>query len=159
MIQRVKHFAEAAERFCAWAEGGSSSPENEAVVALQHLSSLYQQALNLPTLSGDEDPGEVTHEEWTNVHRRLGSLPFSYYSQCSNPSDLSTDAPGVADLADDLADIWRDLKRGLSLFHAGHIEAAGQEWRQSFWQHWGHHAAGGLYALHSWFAERQQGAL
>ena len=63
----------------------------------------------------------------------------------------------VADLADDLADVWRDVKRGLSLFNAGHVEAACWEWRQGFLATLGYHAAGGIYALHTWLAERSQG--
>lgn len=157
MTKQIHQFAEVAEAFCGWAEGSASSPENEALSALQHLSSLYQQALSLPTLFGEEEPSEVSHDAWAQIYARFGTLPFNYYSQCFNRSDPSAEAPVVADLADDLADVWRDVKRGLSLFSAGHVEAACWEWRQGFWQHWGHHAAGGIYALHTWLAERSQG--
>ena len=126
--------------------------------ALHLLSKLYQQALLLPSMFGEEKPDEVTHGAWKIVYARFDSLPFNYYMQCSRPHNVPDDLPGVADLADDLADIWRDLKRGLSLYNAGHIPAACWEWQQGFWQHWGNHAAGGIYALHSWLAEHQQGA-
>jgi|SRR5690606_17351564 len=157
MTQQVQQFAEAAEQFCAWAESNPSSPETEAVAALQHLSGLYKLALELPPMFGEEEPSELTHEAWTQVYQRFGSLPFNYYSQCFDPSELSTDAV-TADLADDLADIWRDLKRGLSLYEAGHTAAAAWDWRQNFWQHWGHHAAGGIYALHMWHSQHGSGA-
>jgi hypothetical protein len=153
MSQQVQQFAEAANQFCSWAERSPQSPETEATTAVQLLSSLYQRALTLPDTFGEEEPGEVADSEWTSIYRRFGSLPFNYYSQRFNPLDIQSESHEVADLADDLADIWRDLRRGLSLFNAGHVAAAGWEWRQSFWQHWGHHAAGGIYALHCWLSE------
>lgn len=154
MTQQVQKFADAARQFCAWAEPKHFPPEAEALVTLQHLSSLYKLALELPALFGEEEPLEVTHEAWTQVYQRFGALPFTYYSQCFDPNEPPTEAV-TADLADDLADIWRDLKRGLSLYEAGHIGAAAWEWRQSFWQHWGHHAAGGIYALHMWHSQHE----
>lgn len=148
----MRQFAHTAKRFCAWAEGAVASPEDEAQLALEHLSSLYQQALRLPVIFSDEDPTEKDDTAWSKVYSRFGSLPFNDYAQCFDPAELSTGA-GTADIADDLADIWRDLKQGLSLFDAGYIDAAATEWRQSFWQHWGRHAAGGIYALHSWCSQ------
>jgi hypothetical protein len=157
MTQQIQQFAEAAEQFCAWAEASPSAPEAEATAALQFLSNLYRYALDLPPLFGEEEPGEVTHGAWEQVYQRFGALPFNYYAQCFDPSDLPTEAV-TADLADDLADIWCDLKRGLFLYHAGHVPAAVWEWRQNFWQHWGHHAAGGIYALHAWHTQHGSGA-
>jgi hypothetical protein len=156
MTQQVQQFAEAARKFCAWAEGSPASADSEPLITLQHLSNLYQLALSLPEVFGDEEAIEVTHDAWTQIYERFGSLPFNYYSQCLSPADVSMETPAVADLADDLADTWRDLKRGLSLFQSGHVDAAVWEWRQGFWQHWGDHAAGGIYALHSWLTEHRQ---
>jgi len=156
--QVVQQFADAAEQFCAWAEGPPQPSESDAMLALQLLSNLYQQALHLPSLFGEQEPDEVTHDAWKIVYHRFGSLPFNYYMQCTDPSNVPGELPGVADLADDLADIWRDLKRGLLLHKAGHASAACWEWRQGFWQHWGNHASGGIYALHNWHARHQQSA-
>ncbi len=156
--QSVEQFAKTAEQFCVWAEGAPLSQDVEATFALRILSNLYNQALGLPSESGEEEPVEVTHNEWMAIFKRFGSLPFNYYSQCSSPHNVPDNSPGVADLADDLADTWRDLKRGLSLFNNGHVSAACQEWRQSFWQHWGNHSAGAIYALHSWLSEGRQSA-
>ncbi|MCL1635480.1 DUF5063 domain-containing protein [Luteimonas sp. SX5] len=158
MSSQVQHFAEAANQFCSWAEHAPQSPEAEAGTALRLLSSLYQQALTLPDTFAEGEPAETTDEEWKSIYRRFGALPFNYYSQRFDPMDVQNDALELGDLADDLADTWRDLRRGLSLFKSGHVAAAGWEWRQSFWQHWGHHAAGGIYALHCWLAEHSQGA-
>jgi uncharacterized protein DUF5063 len=59
----------------------------------------------------------------------------------------------VADVADDLADTYRDLWSGLVLYRLGRPEAAAWEWSFSFRAHWGHHVAGARYALHAWFVE------
>jgi hypothetical protein len=156
MVQHARHFAEAAAEFCAWAEGVPSSAHADSSLALQHLSKLYQLALSLPDEFGDEEPGEIAQNTWESIYKRFGSLPFNYYAQCFTPTEISSEPPVVADLADDLADIWRDLKRGLSLYQSGHMGAAIWEWRQGFWQHWGHYAASAIYALHSWVAENPQ---
>ena len=158
MTARIQLFAETAGKFCTWAEGAPQSPEREAMFALHLLSDLYQQGLQLPPIFGDEEPFEVPLEDWSRIYKRFGALPFNYYMQCASPQNVPDDVPGVADLADDLADIWRDLKRGLGLFNAGYVSAACWEWRQSFWQHWGNHAAGGIFTLHNWLSQHSQGA-
>jgi Domain of unknown function (DUF5063) len=158
MTSQIQQFAETATKFCAWAEGLPQSPKSEAMVALQLLSELYQQGLELAPVFGDEETSRVSHEDWSQIHKRFSALPFNYYMQCASPQNVPDDVPGVADLADDLADIWRDLKSGLAFFNAGHIQAAGWEWRQSFWQNWGHHAAGGIFALHHWVSQHSQDA-
>lgn len=152
MNSDVKAFAEVAEKFCTWAEGEPMSPQKEAIYALQLLAELYQQGLQLPKIFGDEESAEISHEDWSKVYKRFGALPFNYYMQCLEPQNVPDDLPGVADLADDLADIWRDLKRGLDLFNSGFVPAAVWDWRQSFWTHWGRHATGSLFALHNWLS-------
>lgn len=159
MTSPIEQFAKAAAEFCAWAEDKPGAPEDEARLAHQHLSSLYQLALQLPPQFGDEQSPEISSDAWQSVYRRFGALPFNYYAQFFDPQVVPPEDAGIADLADDLADIWRDLKKGLVLFNAGHVPAAAWEWRQGFWQHWGHHAVGGLYALHCWFAEHPKSAV
>ena len=151
MTQQVQQFAEAAELFCAWVESSPSAANVEAETALKHLSTLYRFALELPEGLGEEEPGDIPYEAWFAVYQRFAALPFNYYAQCFDPFEIPAEAV-TADLADDLADTWRDLKRGLLLFKAGHVDSAVWEWRESFWQHWGQHAAGGIYALHAWYS-------
>jgi hypothetical protein len=57
--------------------------------------------------------------------------------------------PVVASLADDIADIYRDLKKGFALLDAGGSrDRAVWEWRHGFEHHWGRHAAHALYAVY-----------
>ena len=153
MTQQVEQFAALAGEFCAWAESAGSAPEVEAATALRLLARLYGQALELPATFGEEEPDEVADEAWKQVYRRFGALPFNYYAQCFDPGELPGEA-SLADLADDLADIWRDRKEGLSLYAAGHLDSAAWAWRWGFWHHWGLHAAGAIYALHFWQSQQ-----
>lgn len=117
---------------------------------------LYTQAHLLPDVDEDGEAAEISDDEWTKVFKRFRALPFNYYGEVFNPLIVPAEEPVVADLADDLADIWRDLKPGLQLFEAGHHSAAAWHWRFLFKIHWGHHAIGALYALHYWFAENSE---
>ena len=151
--EHIERFAELARGYCSWAERESASSETEVEMAINYLAQLVATALELPHLFGDEEPKEIDGGEWERVYKRFGSLPFNYYSQVFNPLPLPPDEPVVGDLADDLADIWRDLKKGLVLYDAGRIQAAVWEWRNGFNSHWGRHAAGAFFALHCWRTE------
>lgn len=156
MSPAIERFAETARRFCAWAEGAPQTPATEANTALRLLYELQERALQLPEgiVQGDsEDPSD---EAWKTMFRRFGALPFNYYVQQTDPFALGPDGHEVGDLADDLADIWRDLKGGLSLFDAGFKDAAASHWWQFFWIHWGRHAASCLYPLQYWIAEHRE---
>jgi hypothetical protein len=50
-------------------------------------------------------------------------------------------------LADDLADIYRDLAEGLSNAEQGHMEDACFDWAQSYQSHWARHAVNALGAI------------
>jgi len=52
-------------------------------------------------------------------------------------------------VADDLADIWRDLRTGLNAMATeSRWEDVGWEWRFGLQTHWGKHAVDALAALH-----------
>lgn len=133
----TQNFATAARIFCSWVESPPGEPSSEVVVALRHLMRLYRAALELPERFEDFDAPRVSDEEWKVVFRRFGSLPFNYYAECFDPLTVPCEEPVVSDLADDLADIWRDIKAGLVLYETGHPDAAVWEWKQHFQFHWG----------------------
>lgn len=76
-----------------------------------------------------------------------------YYNAIVNPLVEPPETPVVMDLADDIADIYRDLSEGLALFDNGHTAAAQWELAFSFHGHWGRHAASAISALHCWHAD------
>jgi hypothetical protein len=93
------------------------------------------------------------------VYERFGGLPFNYYSECFDPLIVpAAEEPVVADLADDLADIWRDVKGGLMLWHDDESDAAAWHWRFHFESHWGLHASSAMYALQTWFSRHSGGS-
>ncbi|HWW62252.1 MAG TPA: DUF5063 domain-containing protein, partial [Thermoanaerobaculia bacterium] len=117
------------------------------------VTELFRRAIELPPVdewSGDLP--EIADDEYQRVYRRFGTLPFNDYSECFNPLVVPPEEPVVADLADDLADVWRDVKAGLLLFRSGNRPTAAWQWRFLFEAHWAHHASAAIYALQSWFS-------
>jgi hypothetical protein len=144
-------FAAAAHEYCAWAEGDSRGALDDARIARTLLAELYRRAVDLPELEDcDVTAPEIPNDEYQTMFRRFGSLPFNFYSECFNPLVVPAEEPVIADFADDLADIWRDVKPGLLLFRAG--DRAAGHWRFHFDVHWGHHATAAMYALQAWFS-------
>ena len=58
----------------------------------------------------------------------------------------------VGVLADDLADIFGEVDRGLRWLEAGHPAEAVWEWGFGVVCHWGKHATSAVRALHGWLA-------
>jgi hypothetical protein len=152
MKEQVTEFAKAAENFCIWTEGMPTDALGEARSARKLLIELLRCAIELPNGEPGRDAPEISDEEYQKIYNRFESLPFKFYSECFNPLTIPAEEPVTADLADDLADVWRDLKRGLLLYQAGHWDAAVWEWHLHFDSHWGHHATGALYALQTWLS-------
>ncbi len=151
----IVSFARAAREYCAWAESSAAqSPEDEVAKALHLLTAVYAAALHLP---GGRPPSQEiesnSHAEWRRIYDRFTDLPVTNYWEIFNPLDAECEEPVLASLADDLADIHRDLQRGLVFFDASDMDAAAWEWSLHLRAHWGHHLTAALYALHAWWAD------
>ncbi len=155
MLDPTQKFASAARDFCDWVEGVPGEAAEEARKAQRHLVRLYQAALDLPDRFEEFDARRVSDDEWDAIYRRFGAMPFNYYASTFDPHNLDGEQRSMSDLADDLADIWRDIKVGLAAFDLGHTDAATWEWKEHFWWHWGRHAAGAIYALHVWLMQHR----
>jgi hypothetical protein len=153
----IDRFALAARTFVAWAElPGSNDPYAEAVSARRIVTALIAAAIELPAgTCGDQDAPDLPDDEYQRVFKRFGALPFNAYSEFFNPLSVPPEEPVVADLADDLADIWRDVKSGLQLYDSGSPESAAWHWSFHYSYHWGHHATGALYALQAWISSSE----
>jgi hypothetical protein len=121
-----------------------------------HLARVYASAVDLPLPDRPYGAARATTDaEWRAMFKRFGVLPINYYSECVDPLVIPpNESPGIGDLADDLADIWQDLRGGLALYDAGHIGAAASGWRAAFDLHWGNHAAQALYVLQLWIGSQ-----
>src|SRR3954453_23869318 len=152
-MSEIDQFVSAVRPFIEWAESpATTDAHGEAVAARRHVIGLIAAAIALPEGAPDLEAATISHEEYKIVYHRFGALPFNYYSECFNPLRVPPEEPGVADLADDLADIWRDVKPGLLLYDAGSPDSAVWHWSNHYAWHWGHHATAALYALQSWFS-------
>ncbi len=152
MSNTIDRFALATRAFIAWAESpGSDDSHAEAVLARRSVAALIATAIELQAGTCDTEALVLPGEEYKRIFKRFGALPFNYYSECFNPLAVPPEEPVVADLADDLADIWKDVKRGLLLYDSGAPERAAWHSSNHYSFHWGHHATAALYALQTWF--------
>jgi len=152
--EAIRTFARITKDYCSWCEGDrASDPGQQLSEATRHVARLYAAALDLPEveLVDHPEPPSMEYEAWRAIFDSFGALPFSYYLVVLDPSIdglEGVDKPGAGDLADDLADIYRDLIEGLWLLHNGCEQAAVWHWRFSFRSHWGQHATSALRAMH-----------
>lgn len=157
MDDRLEEFAGAAADFCAWSTSSPSGQVQEARAALQHLARLYQLALALREIPDvpEVDVASIDDAAWRSAYKRFGALPIGLYRSIFSPLSLTNSEPEleVGDLADDLADIYRDVSAGLAVFREGWFDSAEWKWAWSFRNHWGRHATGAIHALHCWFAD------
>jgi hypothetical protein len=118
--------------------------------ATRLLARVYAASLELPDVRLDyyPSPPEIPVDDKRAIFRSFAPLPFQYYQQFYDPSVDSTDEPVVGDLADDLTDVYVDLKGGLALLDRSSEPEAVWHWRYLFGIHWGRHATSALRVLH-----------
>jgi Domain of unknown function (DUF5063) len=152
MTDPIDIFQTLARAFCSFADGAPSA--NDARIAQMLLARLYAAALELPVGIGEEVQGEpMSLDAWQVVYERFESLPVRRYSAPYQPL-ADGDSAAVADVAEDLADIYRDLRRGLAQYERGAHAAAAWEWWLHFHAHWGRNALAALSALHAWRSQQ-----
>jgi hypothetical protein len=97
-------------------------------------------------------PRSITHEQWLELFTRLLEFlePHHRYRIIYDPTILTDNEPVNGTLADDFADIWRDLKNGLMHWHtATDTQRLGilYDWQVTFRNHWSLHVVDALRAL------------
>jgi hypothetical protein len=92
----------------------------------------------------------MTDQQWGDLYSllkdKLGN--WDLYSYVFDPARDLEAIKGS--LADDIADIYRDLKKGLVCHHSD-CKPTGDilcEWRLLFYSHWGDHATSALRTIH-----------
>lgn len=140
-----RRFQEVALAFC----DGLTRPPLDARKVLALTVALIGAVLELPDVeptseaAAPDPPG--LDEESHVVGRAVSSLGVDGYWEVFDPREL--DEPVGGSLTDDLVDIYRDLRRGLSLA-IGSLSDAVWEWKFSFETHWGNHATDAIRVLH-----------
>jgi hypothetical protein len=152
----VDRFREVATDYCAWAESSGGPEGEEAATALRLLASLLHHVQSLPGAEPENLPEHdiVQKGEGTvAIYRRFGKLPFQYYAEVFDPLEVSGSEPVTGDLADDLMDIYCDLKQGVQYLDDGHPVQAVFHWSFTYAVHWGRHATSALRALHCYLVD------
>lgn len=153
----AEQFAAHVESFAAWAKHGTDSDAAAARNGLRLLTRLYLAALELPTTSGDAgadlEGGAVEDLEWKQVFGNAARLPLDFYAGVADPVDVASPQSVVGSLADDLADVYRDVVPGLRYYQAGRRDEAVWRWTTGFGYHWGRHAIDAMGVLHHWLQQ------
>ncbi len=161
----ASRFARIANQFCSLVDSALNLERADLLLQIYRiLPKLIDEAISLPDLElsdndepNEEDgqPGSSTNarqslQQWDQLYRLLKEKlgDWDRYSQMFDPT--MDDKAISGSLADDIADIYRDVKEGLVLAEA---RAAAPEdviwdWRLSFYSHWGKHAMDALLAVH-----------
>lgn len=158
----VVGFAARARVFCDLLEKDVADRKVWLRQLLGALADLFAAAHHLPV--PDIDPAstypagkfEFTRAEYQALFHRIGSIldDERFYSYSFDPGTLpdSPQPPEVGDLADDLADIYRDVKPGLRAWDANvedYLADTVFDWKEPlFGSHWGRHAVDALRVLH-----------
>jgi hypothetical protein len=115
------------------------------------LPQLIHAATQLPAREPDPDihAPEISHDDWMSRFSALNAKLDEHADYWTTMQVHGSAEPEVVNLslADDLADIWRDLAGGLALSEARATADAVWEWRFSFRRHWGAHAVEALRAI------------
>jgi hypothetical protein len=140
--------------YCRVVEKDCETPEEGLLAIRAALIELYLASLNLPAVPdpGVEDlPDRISHEEWGRMRKKIGAYTREDYFWICNHPFSSTAETLHASLSDGLADIWRDLKRGLLALDKDeqrYSAAVHWDWKFSFDTHWGDHAVESIWGIH-----------
>jgi hypothetical protein len=137
----VQSFRALALEFRQYLEAGDLEPSSLA----EGLRRLDAAARELPFVEPSEteyaDPADLD-DSCRQVAGRIGAM---IGHRCFYELEREGE-PTIGDLRDDLADIYRDLRRGLTAFEESEADGI-WEWRFNHEVHWGIHARDALVAL------------
>jgi Domain of unknown function (DUF5063) len=150
----IKLFADIAYKYCIWAESELRQPQEEMQNARQLLAELHLVVIGLPNLEiiekACENADRIRNDKGSGIFQKFSNLPIKSYWDVFNP--LEDTDPIVSSLADDLTDIYLDVKKGLVLFESSYPWDAAWEWRFNFQIHWGRHLVGAQRAIHEYLS-------
>jgi hypothetical protein len=154
-MDSVDRFADEVARFEQWLIAGTDREADAVRECLIRLLELYRAGLNLPhewsdELAGRPDVDSISDSEWQRAFEAARRLPIDHYGMVFDPTTTPPETPVIGSMADDLADIYRDVVTGLRAHARGDKESAVWEWSFGLHSHWGAHATAAICALHWW---------
>jgi Domain of unknown function (DUF5063) len=155
-VDSLNAFVRQATGYCALIDSVSDRELGMFLSSLEsQLPTLLVAALALPSVAPTTDGarGSISDDEMKPIYRAIGVRlgPHDGYWSVYDPAgDRGTDAVGGS-LADDLGDIYRDVKSGLIRWQlANDLERQDivWAWRFDFASHWGRHLVDALRVVH-----------
>jgi hypothetical protein len=164
-VEIVNRFAGIANRFCSVVDSAPKIERADLLFQIYRiLPKVIDEAISVPDVTPSDSndgidgtsqvPVRTKHrqslEEWSQLYNLLKEklVDWDSYRQVFDPTRDNEAIFGT--LADDLADIYRNLKEGIvaSESHRARPEDVIWSWRFSFYSHWGKHAMDALLAIH-----------
>ena len=164
---RIIEFINTAESFC---NNLDVMPNGWMFRVIEILPKLYSAAQSLPraneyqvssSTNNDVLKFRMTHGEWSSLLQKVGAAigESRFYWEIFDPIEYPPAEPVCGDIADDLADIYRDLKAGLGAWNNGSdalIPDILFEVREvSFRSHWGPHLLSAIRPIHRLLHEKE----
>jgi len=154
--QLIAQFRSVAGQFCDLIENCSSCSRAK-FVKLAHglLADLYRMGALLPHVELDSDDAtrdRVSHEQWSKVYKAISEKlgDAAGYWTVFDPADPADKEAIQHTLADDLSDIYRDLRSALPASETDILSNDGLwDMRFQYEHHWGAHAVSALRTMHS----------
>ena len=156
--RNVIEFATVANEFCAFTESVNELTRKDFLGKMQKLLPLlYLKASLLPDSDADdvEDTPEkfVTEDDYVFILKKLSSKlgEFDSYPEIFEPGTPLGEANVEANISENVADIYQDLKDFILSYRIGTVEvmrAALWDCRNNFEQYWGQKLVNGLRAVH-----------
>ncbi|MBA4322987.1 MAG: DUF5063 domain-containing protein [Odoribacter sp.] len=155
--RHVVEFVAVANEYCKYAEHAHEIKGEELFKILQRLLPLlYLKASFLPEFTPYFEDGNekfVTETDWTGIQdafkKQFGSA--NDYLEVFDERINESENPVVASLAENMADIYQDLKDFILLYQTGTIEVMNDavwECRMNFESYWGQKLVNALRAIH-----------
>ncbi len=155
--RHVVEFVAVANEYCKYAEHAPEIKGEELLKILQRLLPLlYLKAAFLPDLTPVFDDGNekfVTEQDWFKIHdgfkNQFGTA--NDYLEVFDEKINDAEGPVVSSLAENMADIYQDLKDFLLLYQTGTHEVMNDavwDCRMNFENYWGQKLVNALRAVH-----------
>jgi hypothetical protein len=163
--EAANRFASVAQEFCSAIDSAPKLDRSELLVHVYGiLPHLISEAIRLPNLELNDDEGQEDEirksharakvrlsdarfgQLYESLKLKLGDL--NLYWEVWDPTRDNEAIHGS--LADDFADIYRDLKEGLDLSEANQAQPEDNiwHWRLLYYSHWGKHAIDAPRTIH-----------
>lgn len=155
--QNVLEFVRVAAEYATFVENVHRFSKKDVLDKLHTLMALlYLKGTLLPKIDSNfEEANEqfVSEEEWQLIHDNI-KTKLGYhdeYPELTDPTSHEAVEPSIASIADNIADVYQDIKNFLSAYNMGNEEIMNDaiwECQMNFEEFWGQKLLNALKAIH-----------